>query len=77
MQCYVLEPVISHVHMDVARGTLLCMYLCAYDMHVCLQSDDEEPKLKYQRVGASVIGILKADRATSLIAHEKFLVSST
>jgi hypothetical protein len=39
--------------------------------------DDEEPTLKYQRLSASVTGILKTDSATCLATHEKFLVLGT
>eukprot|EP01083_Nonionella_stella_P289010 983564_1 len=38
---------------------------------------DEEPKLKYERLGAGVSEILKADRAACFRAHEKFLVLGT
>ena len=36
--------------------------------------DDEEPKLKYQRLGDSVKVILERDSATCMTVHEKFLV---
>lgn len=39
-------------------------------------SDDEEPKLKYQRLGATVIEILKKDVASALAVHDRFLVGS-
>ena len=36
--------------------------------------EEEEPKLKYMRLGSSVIEILKEDTATCMAVHEKFLV---
>lgn len=41
------------------------------------EEDEEEPKLKYMRLGSSVVTILKSDKATCLVAHEKFLVMGT
>ena len=38
--------------------------------------DEEEPKLKYHRLGFSVIDILKETSATCMAVHEKFLVSA-
>ena len=39
------------------------------------EEEDEEPKLKYHRLGFSVIEILKETSATCMAVHEKFLVS--
>ena len=39
--------------------------------------DDEEPKLKYQRLGDSVKVILDRDSATCMTVNEKFLVRSS
>lgn len=36
--------------------------------------DEEEPKLKYIRLGSSASDILKRDSATCMAVHEKFLV---
>lgn len=36
--------------------------------------EEEEPKLKYQRLGFNVATILKTDSAKCLVPHEKFLV---
>lgn len=41
------------------------------------REDDEEPKLKYQRLGFSVVEILQADSARCLAAHTRFLVLGT
>jgi len=41
------------------------------------EEEDEEPQLKYQRLGAGVTDILKKDSASSLYAHDKFLVLGT
>lgn len=41
------------------------------------EEEEEEPKLKYQRLGASVPGILKEDIAKCLVAHDKFLVTNS
>ena len=38
---------------------------------------DEEPKLKYVRLGASVFDILQKDSATCMAVHEKFLALGT
>jgi hypothetical protein len=38
------------------------------------EEEEEEPRLKYQRLGLSVAEILKAEMASCLAAHEKFLV---
>ena len=36
--------------------------------------EEEEPKLKYQRLGSNVIEILKRDAASCMCVHDKFLV---
>ena len=36
--------------------------------------DDEEPKLRYQRLGMNVVEELEKDEATCLAVHQKFLV---
>jgi hypothetical protein len=38
---------------------------------------DEEPKLKYVRLGASVFDILQKDAATCMAVHDKFLALGT
>ena len=38
------------------------------------EEEEEEPKLKYHRLGFSVIDILKEDSATCMAVHDKFLV---
>ena len=36
--------------------------------------EEEEPKLKYQRLGFSVVDILKPEAASCMAIHDKFMV---
>ena len=38
------------------------------------EEEEEEPKLKYHRLGFSVVEILKSDSASCMAVHDKFLV---
>lgn len=38
------------------------------------EDEDEEPKLRYQRLGMDVVKFLETDEATSMCVHQKFLV---